>query len=732
MTAKRLSLVVGHFKALLRHNNAEDDKAQTTRKHDWTSAPLPLFDALPAFKNFPGCAWGVWGAEDELGTVNFLTETVVKLAASEEIRLGGLAHGVDRPLNFPEKPMFARKAPEINMTVREPREVGVRDDEIHINTQSGTQWDGLRHVPMIEHGTRLRAVSSRSPIRASSTPRMPSLGIQNWATHGICGRGVLLDLVAYQMSLSTGKTLPYDPWSTHAISVAQLEACAAAQGVEFRRGDILLLRVGFIKKYNEATQAERDALAEVKETFAGIEQSLEMKRFLWNNHFAAVASDQPALEAMLASAGRASAPDDPRVLWGMPIGEFFDLEKLAEICAETGRYTFFFSSWPLNMRNRRMRVAAKRSSESPTSFAFAHDKHPITMPTDWTTAPLPSYDELPAFKNFPGCAWGVWGMDDQLGTINLLTDAVVQRSAAEHIRTGKTVSLNCPLNFPSKPMFGRLPPTINYIQKQKEGRNYSRDDEIHINTQSGSQWDGLRHFPILEHETFYNNTPAVDLPHGVIPIDGPEQIDASMTRIGIQNWANHGICGRGVLLDLVAFHTQSAPDGSDVLPYDPWTTHAITVAVLEACAQAQQVEFRRGDILILRVGFTRRYYAATQEERDGLTGKPETFAGIEQSEDMKRFLWNNHFAAIASDMPSMERWPTPEGVPHMHQGKYPSVTFRKLTQSSLWGMPIGEMFDLEKLSQVCAEYNRYTFFVSSWPLNIIGGAASPPNAAAFF
>ena len=27
----------------------------------------------------------------------------------------------------------------------------------------------------------------------------------------------------------------------------------------------------------------------------------------------------------------------------------FDLEKLSEVCAETGRYTFFFSSWPLNM-----------------------------------------------------------------------------------------------------------------------------------------------------------------------------------------------------------------------------------------------------------------------------------------------------------------------------------------------------------------------------------------------
>ncbi|KAJ7142122.1 hypothetical protein C8R43DRAFT_1016383 [Mycena crocata] len=305
---------------------------------------------------------------------------------------------------------------------------------------------------------------------------------------------------------------------------------------------------------------------------------------------------------------------------------------------------------------------------------------------DWTNASIPNYDELPAFKNFPGCAWGVWGADDQLGTVNLLTETVVKQSAAEEIRTGKTVSLNWPLNFPEKPMFGRLPPEIKLIQKQKEGRNYSRDDEIHINTQSGTQWDGLRHFPILEHETFYNNTPASALPQGVHLISDPQNIDPATAKIGIQNWADHGICGRAVLVDLVKFLSK---DG--ILPYDPWTTHSITVPQIEACAKAQGVQFRRGDILMLRVGF------------------------------MKRFLWDKHFAAIASDQPALERWPPPAGTPHMHQ-----------TILGLWGMPIGEMFDLEKLSEVCSQTHRYSFFLSSWPLNIIGGAASPPNAAAFF
>jgi hypothetical protein len=34
--------------------------------------------------------------------------------------------------------------------------------------------------------------------------------------------------------------------------------------------------------------------------------------------------------------------------WGMPIFEMLDLEALGEHCATTKRYTFFFSSLPLN------------------------------------------------------------------------------------------------------------------------------------------------------------------------------------------------------------------------------------------------------------------------------------------------------------------------------------------------------------------------------------------------
>lgn len=331
------------------------------------------------------------------------------------------------------------------------------------------------------------------------------------------------------------------------------------------------------------------------------------------------------------------------------------------------------------------------------------------------TKPLPSFDELPNFHEYTGCAWDVWGRDDELGTINLLTEDVV-KEAAKEIKLGKMISLNFPVNFPGKPCFGRQPPVHAQWMKSEA----TNDDSITINTQSGSQWDGLRHYGIFGgYNVFYNNTASSSLSRGHFFISDPEDLVAYKHKIklGIHNWAQHGICGRGVLLDMVDYYTDG---GKKPLHYDPWMTFGVTVEDLEGCAKKHGITFQTGDILLIRVGFMQRWWAATRAEREALSGKPETFAGIEQTEDMKRFLWNNHFAAVASDSPALERYPKPEGIMQLHQ-----------TLLGLWGMPIGEFFELEALAKACAEADRHTFFFTSWPLNVLGGVASPPNAAAY-
>lgn len=79
MTAKRLQGITSHI---------VPDSMFSSEK------PLPTFDELPAYKNFSGCAWAVWGPDDQLGTVNLLTEDVVKKAAEEEIKYVSFESGV--------------------------------------------------------------------------------------------------------------------------------------------------------------------------------------------------------------------------------------------------------------------------------------------------------------------------------------------------------------------------------------------------------------------------------------------------------------------------------------------------------------------------------------------------------------------------------------------------------------------------------------------------------------
>ena len=98
--------------------------------------------------------------------------------------------------------------------------------------------------------------------------------------------------------------------------------------------------------------------------------------------------------------------------------------------------------------------------------------------------------------------------------------------------------------------------------------------------------------------------------------------------------------------------------------------------------------------------------------------------GVEQSEEMAEWLWTN-FAAVAGDQPSFESFPPQhisERVPH----------FLHEVLLAGWGMPIGELFDLEALAKHCEKVGLWEFFLVSKPCDVPGGVASPPNAVAIF
>lgn len=142
---------------------------------------------------------------------------------------------------------------------------------------------------------------------------------------GIVGRGVLLDYLGWTKAT-------YHPCRRHGISIAELEQVAAWQNVSFRPGDILLIRSGFVKWYNEASSAERVEYVEHGTEFAGVEGSKEAVKWFWNHRFAAVGGDASVFEAWPAVEEIWRLHDNLIALFGMPIGEMFDLERLSEVC----------------------------------------------------------------------------------------------------------------------------------------------------------------------------------------------------------------------------------------------------------------------------------------------------------------------------------------------------------------------------------------------------------------
>ncbi|PYI30071.1 putative cyclase [Aspergillus indologenus CBS 114.80] len=311
----------------------------------------------------------------------------------------------------------------------------------------------------------------------------------------------------------------------------------------------------------------------------------------------------------------------------------------------------------------------------------------------------PVFDHLPLKpKNPKGSSWGLWGEDDQLGTLNLITEDVV-RIAASEVTLGRVVNLNLPLNVPLKPMNPRRKPCAHTLIP----KGHANDDELDFNTQRSSHWDGLRHFPYTDTKQFYNGVTQHEIETSDI--------------LGIQTIAAKPIVTRGVLLDWYTYALKNK------LPHRPFTNQHIPLKELLVVAQEQKVTFRRGDVLLIRTGWTAAYTQLSHEEKEQLGGRDDRAScGVEATEEAIRWHWERGFAAVASDTVAYEAWPSPKpwGV-CMHE-----------VFLSGWGMPIGECWDLEELSETCKTLDRWTFLLTSQPLNLPGGVASPPNAMAIF
>lgn len=115
--------------------------------------------------------------------------------------------------------------------------------------------------------------------------------------------------------------------------------------------------------------------------------------------------------------------------------------------------------------------------------------------------------------------------------------------------------------------------------------------------------------------------------------------------------------GRGVLID----HKRWAEDNGT--KYSPFDSRRITVDEIEQIAKAQGVEFKFGDIIIIRSGFTEELSGMDGEEQGKALGTHKS-AGVDGTVETAKWFWNKHFSAVAGDTIAFEAIP-----PLMPDGK---------------------------------------------------------------
>ena len=311
----------------------------------------------------------------------------------------------------------------------------------------------------------------------------------------------------------------------------------------------------------------------------------------------------------------------------------------------------------------------------------------------------PRFADLPVRPDAPpGSTWGLWGDEDEIGTLNLIGPDEV-RAAASLVRRGAVFSLNWDLTQPAPPFFGRGTLRHTIIAKFE---GVAVDDYVDgFWPQASSQWDGLRHFADAEHG-FYNGATLAD-----VTAAGPG-------RLGMEHWARRGIAARGVLLDVARVLEH---DGSGV---DPFDFHAIGPSLLGRTAAAQGVTLRTGDVVVVRTGWIEAYERLTDAARvalaeEGRPGSPGLYG-----DDVPAFLWDTGIAAVAADNPAVEAG---------RRGAGSDLALHKALIARL-GMPLGELWDIQHLARDCVADGVYEFLLTSAPLVIPGGAGSPPNVLA--
>jgi kynurenine formamidase len=302
--------------------------------------------------------------------------------------------------------------------------------------------------------------------------------------------------------------------------------------------------------------------------------------------------------------------------------------------------------------------------------------------------------------------WGRFGPDDELGTINFITEKNILEGV-QAVQTGRAFSLAIPLDAegPQTGGFGRFNPihlmlrdggdaitgaTVRDFYGGVDRQIRGTDDMIIMPLQCATQWDSLAH--VVHDGHIYNGYSAAEVS------------SRGARRNGIDK-ARDRIVSRGVLLDVARAQGKRWLEPGE----------GITSADLAAAADAHGIDVHEGDLVMIRTG--QLAMVRDRESWGDYAGGPAPGLALDSLE----WIHDHAVGGIATDTWGAEVLPneTENVFQPFHVVAIPYM-----------GLLIGEIWDLEELADACAADGRYDCLLSAFPLTITGAVGSPINPMA--
>jgi kynurenine formamidase len=342
------------------------------------------------------------------------------------------------------------------------------------------------------------------------------------------------------------------------------------------------------------------------------------------------------------------------------------------------------------------------------------------------------------WKNRPeGSTWGDWGPDDQRGRMNLLTPERIKRAARE-VKEGRVFCLSLPLDVPGGNVLNprRHPPALRPTYRDgKANMNFPlrrldphatdviSDDAALIHLQYSTQWDSFAHVGShfdadgdgVAERVYYNGFRADEDVVGPTLYRGetdevPREGWTGARRLGIENMAETGAQGRGVMIDLLAHFGP----GRTLVGWDQ----------LRRVLDADRIEVEPGDFVHFRTGFSDALLEMAPDP-DGAR-LAETGAVID-GRDKRLLDWitDTGLVALIADNYAVEAQPARPCEADMCA----SLPLHEHCLFKL-GVHLGELFLLSPLADWLRANRRRHFLFTGPPLRLPGAVGSPATPVA--